>query len=176
MAKRKKLARKPEKTLDIIYGKRGRGRPGVRRSEIRGRGDHYRILFGQVWNGFRKALLKARTEEEVVRAFDLSPSYMQEFTSIAALILKVLREPKFPKRRQSQINFLADSLAGRGRISPRRSRDICEQERNKKERHIIRREYYIECTCGYKGPALDGGCRKCGTGKSSLPHLAFDWQ
>jgi hypothetical protein len=32
---------------------------------------------------------------------------------------------------------------------------------------IVRREYYIECSCGYKGPALDGACRDCGTGELS---------
>ncbi len=52
-----------------------------------------------------------------------------------------------PLRREAQINFLADSLAGRGLVSPRRSRDICAQERaTEKRRHrIIRQEFYVEC-------------------------------
>jgi hypothetical protein len=187
MPKPKKARKTPEKTLDMVSAKRGRGRPGVRASEIRGRGDHYRLLFRQIWNditdargetlkGLGDALLRAKTEEEVVRAFAPWPNYQRDFEPIAPLILKVLCEPRFSKRREAQINFLADSLAGRGWISPRRSRDICQQERKKKENHIIRREYYIECSCGYKGPALDNGCRKCGAGKSSRPHLALDWQ
>lgn len=41
--------------------------------------------------------------------------------------------------------------------------------------HIIRRDYYIECTCRYKGPALHGKCPKCGTDRLPLPYPAFDW-
>lgn len=68
------------------------------------------------------------------------------------------------KRREAQINFVADSLAGLGWITPRRSRDICDQERAIKKRadKIIRYEFYIECYCGYKGRSHDPGCPKCG--------------
>jgi hypothetical protein len=114
-------------------------------------------------------LLKARTEEDMSRAFDLAPSYKMEFVPLASLILKVLRDPKFPKRPEPQRNFLADSLAGRGLISPRRSRDICERERKTKVHYITRQDYYIQCTCLYKGPALHGKCPKCGTDRVSLP-------
>jgi len=110
----------------------------------------------------------------VIRAFDPWPHYQRDFEPIAPVILKILREPKFPKRREVQMNYLADSLAGRGWISPRRSRDICEQERKKKEHCIIRQDYYIECTCHYKGPALFGKCPKCGTDKLSLALLVLD--
>lgn len=143
----------------------------MRASEIRGRGDHYRLLFSQIWKDLREPLLKAQTEEDVVRAFDPWPSYQRDFEPIAALILQVLGEPKFPKRPEPQINFLADSLAGRSWISPRTSRDICQRERKKKVNYIIRQDYYIECTCRYKGPALHGKCPKCGTDKLSLPKL-----
>src|SRR5437867_6072956 len=63
-----------------------------------------------------------------------------------------------------QINFLADSLAGTGIVSPRRSRDICAAERAKEKRthRIIRFEFYVECSCGYKGPSENHACRKCG--------------
>ncbi len=169
MPKRKKARETPKKGLDTVFGKRGRGRPGVRRSEISGRGDNYRIIFSQIWKDVGEALLKAETEEDVVRAFDPRPSYQQEVAPMASLILQVLRDPKFPKRTEPQRNFLADSLAGRGLISPRRSRDICEQERKKKVNYIIRQDYYIECTCRYKGPALHGRCPKCGTDRLSLP-------
>jgi hypothetical protein len=169
MAKRKKAPKTREKPLDRVWGKRRRGRPGVRPSEIRGRGDHYRLVFSQIWKVVGEALLKARTEEDVNRAFDPSSNYKQEFAPLASLILQVLRDPKFPKRPEPQRNFPADSLAGRGLISPRRSRDICEQERKKKVHFIIRQDYYIECTCRYKGPALHGKCPKCGTDRLSLP-------
>ncbi len=172
MPKRKKVSKTRKKALDTVFGKRPRGRPGVRPSEIRGRGDHYRLLFSQIWKQVGKALLKARTEGEVSRAFDASPSYKMEFAPLASVILRVLRDPKFPKRPEPQRNFLGDSLAGRGLISPRRSRDICAQERKKKLHHIIRQDYYIECTLRYKGPALHGSCPKCGTDRLALPFPA----
>ena len=83
---------------------------------------------------------------------------------ISIPVLQVLREPKFPKQRAPQSNFLADSLAGLGWISPRRSRDICERERAKGKRahHIIRYEFYVECSCGYKGRSRKYACPNCG--------------
>jgi hypothetical protein len=168
MAKHRKIAKKAQKALDTFPWKRGRGRPGVRPSEISGRSYNYRLVFSQIWKDVGNALLTAQTEEDVVRAFDPRPSYQPEFAPIAPLILQVLRDPKFPKRPEPQRNFLADSLAGRGRISARRSRDICEQEHKKKVNYIIRQDYYIECTCRYKGPALHGRCPKCGTDRLSL--------
>lgn len=172
MPKRKKTHLEPKKPLDTLTPKRGRGRPGVRPSEIHGRGDHFRLLYGQIWNDVGEALGKAQTEEGVVKAFESWPNYQREFAPVAKLILKILCEPKFPRRRQPQINFLADSLAGWGRISPRRSRDICERERKerKKVNFITRRDFYIECTCRYKGPARHGKCPKCGTEELSLPY------
>jgi hypothetical protein len=173
MPKRKKDAKKPKKALDSFSVKRGRGRPGVRKSEIWGRGDNFRIIFGQIWKDLGEPLLKAKTQEEVTKAFeDFGKPYDHQFVpALSSLILRVIREPRFPKRPAVQIGFLAHSLAGLGRTSPRRSRDICEQERKRqnKENHIIRQDYYIECTCRYKGPALHGRCPKCGTGKLSLP-------
>lgn len=121
--------------------------------------------------------MKARTEEEVIQAFEKDACYTDQFRHLAPLILKVRNEKKFPKRREPQINFLADSLAGLGLISPRRSRDICDRERaqeRKKSKHkIIRREYYIECSCGYKGPARDNACRKCGAELPLLLDMAW---
>jgi hypothetical protein len=169
MPKRKKAAKRPQKALDTFSVKRGRGRPGVRRSEISGRGSNYRLIFSQIWKTLGDALLKAKTEEEVLRAFDLTPGYKREFAPSASLILQVLNDPKFPRRPEPQRNFLADSLAGLGQISPRRSRDICLQEQKKELHYIIRQDYYIECTCRYKGPALHGRCPKCGTDTLSLP-------
>ena len=178
MPKRKKVAEGPQRLLDIIPGKRGRGRPGVRASEISGRAHHYRLIFERVWDSVGEALLKARTEEEVIQAFGSGSYYVQEFAPIASLMLEVLRDPDFPKRkRAAKINCLADSLAGRGLISARRSRDICERERrgSKDEHYIIRQDFYIECTCRYKGPALHGACPKCGTDRLSPPLQILDW-
>lgn len=177
MRRRKNSIKQAEKTLDAFSEKRKRGRPGVRAPEIAGRGENYRLIFSQIWDVVGSALLSAKTEGDVIRAFEQRFVYLREFEPLASLILQVLGEPKFPKRTEPQRNFLADSLAGRGWISPRRSRDICLKERGKKkEDHVIRREYYVECTCGYKGPALDEGCRKCGAGRSSRPLLHLNWQ
>ena len=120
------------------------------------------MIFGYVWDRLRIPLLAAKDEIEVIRAFEENAQpYTREFMPmLAGLVLKVIRERKFPKRGEPQINFLADSLAGYGSISARRSRDICEKERKKKVHRIIREEFYIVCSCGYKGPALRGTCPK----------------
>jgi hypothetical protein len=175
MPKTKKSLSKPHISLDTFSTKRGRGRPGVRASEVYNRACGYRIIFSQIWNdrpgpqgevlqGLGNDLLRAQTEAEVIKALELWPSYQSEFSPLAGLILKVLRDKDFPKRRVPQMNFLADSLAARGVRSARRSRDICEEERAKEKRahRILRYEWYIECSCGYKGRSRDHACPKCG--------------
>ena len=159
----KKEARIP---LDTDFEKRSRGRPaGVLPSQIRGRGDNYRFILDQVWDRLWPLLSKAQTEEDVLKAFqEGARPYTQDFApTLSNLIVKVLRERRFPKRRQAQINFLADSLAGVGRITPRYSRDVCEKERAKDKRatYIIRYEVYVECSCGYKGLSRDHACPEC---------------
>ena len=134
MPKRKKVTRRAKKALDTYSVKRRRGRPGVDPSEVSGRSQNYRFIFNQIWKDVGEALLKAKTEKEVREAFDPTPGYKQEFSSLATLILRVINEPKFPKRPGPRGNFLADSLAGVGRISPRRSRDICGQERTRQQK------------------------------------------
>lgn len=138
----------------------------MRPSEIRGRADKYRFIFGQVWDRLSPRLLQATTDQEVIDSFlEGASPYTQEFVpSLANLILRVLRDPKFPKRREAQINFCADSLAALGYVAPRSSRDICQEERKKEARahHILRFEFYIECSCGFKGRSRDHACPKCG--------------
>jgi hypothetical protein len=137
-------------------------------SEIRGRADNYRRMLAQVWDPLWLLLAQAQTEEDVIKAFDEGASpYTQHFIpALTGLILEVMRERRFPQRREPRIHFLADSLAARGWIRPRRSRDICADERakqdNKSPHKIIRKEFYVECECGYKGPAHQDACRKCG--------------
>ena len=178
MLKREKPASKAKKALDTISWKRGRGRPGVRPSGVSGRSYHYRLIFRQIWERLREPLLTATTDEDVTRVLEgFGTPYSREFApTLSPLILQVIREPRFPKGPEAQMGFLADSLAGRGWISPRRSRDICQRERimSKKEHCIIRQDYYIECTCGYKGPGLYGKCPKCGTDRLSPPLLLSD--
>ena len=150
--------------------KRGRGRPAnIEPSVVVGSANSYRAWFEQYWSELGPRLLAARSSEDIARAIhenaaDVSASLIPH----AELILKIVRDPKFPTvRSASQIHFLADSLGGQGLVKPRRSREICAEERSTVRHVIVRREYYIECSCGYKGPALDGACRDCGTGELS---------
>jgi len=127
--------------LDTVPEKRRPGRRAqLRPSEIAGRAANNRWILNQVWDRLWPFLSKAQTEEEVVKAFQEVVKAFQEGASpydrgfmpfLAGLIIKVMNEPKFPTRREARINFLADSLAGVGCVTPRRSRDICEQEREK---------------------------------------------
>lgn len=167
MAEREKTKTKPKKGLDTFSEKRPVGRPyRARASEVAGRSYNLRLQFGQIWDTVGHGFIAAQTEDDVLKALDFAGQYWRnEFGRIPSLILNILHDPKFPKkRRQQQINFLADSLAALGSVSPRRSRDICEQERRKQKKghRIVRREFYVECSCGYEGPARDNACRKCG--------------
>lgn len=164
---RESIAKKPKNTLDSLSRKPRRGRPRtVRPSELRGRADNYRFILEQVWDKLWPALSRALTDQEVVDAFfENACPYAQEFVpALANLIFRVLRESKFPKRRKAQVVFLADSLAGLGLVAPRSSRDICQQDRTKEKRahRIIRYEFYVECSCGFRGHSRDHACRKCG--------------
>ena len=89
------------------------------------------------------------------------------------LLLSTLKDKKFPTRdRDAQEQFIADSLAAEGRVSIRRSRDIVQKDRSarKKRGKILRREFYVECSCGYMGPAFNDACPRCG---ARFPDLDF---
>lgn len=164
MPKLKKSKPASKNPLDTFFGKRGRGRPGVRPSEVAGRAYNYRWILDAIWDRLWPPLSKAQTQEEVNKAFQEGSSpYESQFLPALTLVLPVLRDRKFPKGRRTRINFLADSLAGLGRVAPRRSRDICGEVRAKDKRahHIIRFEFWIECSCGYKGKSRDHACPKC---------------
>ena len=168
MAKSKNPQKSAKNLLDRFSTERGRGRPPkVVRSAVVGRADNYRGILPMIWKELEVHLLKAQTEEEVVKAFQVAQPGGNEFPSLAPVILKAIKDPNFPTRRKARINFLADSIAGVGLVTLRRSRDICAEERAAKEEakrapYIIRYEYYIECSCGYKGHSEDHACPKCG--------------
>jgi hypothetical protein len=150
--------------------KRGRGRPPhIDHSIAVGQADHYRVVLLQFWPKLGPRLLAAQSPEEIVRAIhEDAVGISGSLVPFSELILKILRDRKFPRTRsKSQIHYLADSLGGQGFVTPRRSREICAEERTKVRHVIVRREYYIECSCGYQGPALDAACRNCGTGELS---------
>jgi hypothetical protein len=171
MAQRKNSQESPGKKSEIKPGKRGRPTP-LRYGEIYGRAQNFAIGLGQVWEQLWPPLSVATTEKDVEQALLARANpYAQGLLPLAGLMLQVLREPTFPKRPKSQVRFLADSLAALSEASPRRSRDICMQERvqAKRAHHIIRFEYYVECSCGYEGPSKDRACRNCGA--TIPPHL-----
>ncbi len=165
MRKREKYGKKSKKTLDTVLGKRERGRPPlVPAAAVRSCADNYRILLETGWNNLGAPLLAAQNEQEVADALRSTLlGYPHEISRLAPLILQVRKERNFPKRRKAQINFLADSLGGGGVVTPRRSRDICAEERARDaQRHVILRyEYWIECSCGYKGRSENHSCRRC---------------
>jgi hypothetical protein len=161
----------PKNLSDQPSKKRGRGRPAnIEASVVVGAADTYRLWFEQLWSALGPRLLAARSSEQITKAMrENAPDVSVSLAPYSELILQIVRDPKFPAvRSTSQIHFLADSLGGQGRVKPRRSREICAEERSRVRHVIIRQEYYIECSCGYKGPALDGACRECGTGELSL--------
>jgi hypothetical protein len=167
--KRKETAEEPNQP-----NRKRRGRPtDLRYSEIYGRAQNLQFILNQVWDRLWPLLSQADTEQEVAHAFQNgSNPYEQQFLSYAALVLAAKQEAMFPKRPKSQQRFLADSLAALGQASPRRSRDICMRERMKAKatHHVVRYEYYVECSCGYEGPAKDRACRKCG---ATIPPSLF---
>jgi len=152
--------------LDTTSEKLPRGRPtAAPPSEIRGRADSYRWILEQVWGSLWPQLSKAQSQADVIEALQKHANpYDRYFIPIAELMLRILREEKFPKRTAARINFMADSLAGLGQVSPRRSRDICAGQRTieKGAHKIIHYEFYVECSCGYKGPSRNHACAKCG--------------
>ena len=159
------------KSSDQPSRKRKRGRPReIDPGIVVGSADHYRIVLPQCWPKLGPRLLAAQSPEDVATAVrEEAAGISTSLDPFSELILKIVKDPKFPRARSSsQIHFLADSLGGQGLVTPRRSREICAEERAEKRHFIVRREYYIECSCGYKGPALDGACRDCGTGELSL--------
>jgi hypothetical protein len=169
LRKRKARAKAVKIPLDTVSEKRRRGpHARLRPSENAGRAFNNRWIFTRVWDRLWPLLSEAQNEEDVIKAFQegASPYDSKFMPSLAGLVIKVMNEPKFPKRRKPRINFLADSLAGVGCVAPRRSRDICEEERAKAKpaHHIISYEFYVECSCGYKGRSRNHACAKCGAG------------
>lgn len=155
---------KDKKAIDTLLEKPGKGRPGVPAEEVLGRAESYRIIFEHLVHDSEAPLLRARTTEEVISVLKEWPTFLSQFASIADVVLQVMQERKFPKTRDAQVKFLADSLAARGEITPRSSRDLCERQRAKEKtrHHIIRYEFYIACSCGFEGPSLHHSCPKCG--------------
>jgi hypothetical protein len=178
MKKQKKAIRGAELPLDPNSKKRGRGRPRkCRYSEIWGRAENYRGIFSRLWEKLSGPLLAVQTKDDVTHVFQThAEPYVQEFVPrLADDILEVIHEKKFPRMPRAQIKFLANSLAGLPSVEPRTSRDICAkrlaEQKAMSPYKILRKEFYVECSCGYRGAALNDACRKCGAQISFLPEL-----
>lgn len=164
MRKRKNVHKMAKNPLDNGSEKRGRGRPRkIDASSVRAYADGCRHWLERNWNDLGVSLLSAKTEEEISKALQ-KVDWENLIPRSPSLILNVLMETKFPKRKKAQINFLADSIAGGGTVTPRRSRDICAQQRkaDAQRHYILRYEYWIECSCGYRGQSQNHCCKKCG--------------
>ncbi len=181
--RRKSQGKKGIKTLDAFSSaatnqtksKRGRHRM-LPQDTVTGRASNYEQQLNEVWETLERPLLNSKTSHEVTEAFKKFAEFCAgDFVPrLSSDILLLLNDPDFPQRALPRTRFLARSLGGRPTLSFRRSRDICEEvdreEKRKSPHRILRREFYIECSCGYRGPALDDGCRKCG----AQPQLSFD--
>jgi len=166
--------------LDTVSGKQGRGRPRkIQPSWVRGRADNLRMVFDLFWQHVWPSLSKAETQQDVIQSFSRAEvgSYALDLVRLSDLILRVVRDPKFPRQqREAQINFLADSIAAYGVVTPRSSRDICERERAriKKVHRILSYEFYIECSCGYTGYSRKHACPICEAQIQFKTDLLFD--
>jgi hypothetical protein len=148
----------------------------VPRDTVTGHASNYELQLNEVWERLERPLLNSKTSDEVTEAFKkFAAIYAGDFVPrLSCDILLLLNDPDFPQRALPRTRFLARSLAGRSTLSFRRSRDICEEadreEKRKSPHRILRREFYIECSCGYRGPALNNDCRNCG----AKPQLSLD--
>jgi hypothetical protein len=177
MKKTESGQKKAEKALDMFWPKRV-GRPvKVVASAVRGRADNLNGMLHQVWDSLWPSLSGAGSEEDVIAALKDAREYEGDFKTLVPLILKLLKDPKLPKRKDAQIHFFADSLGGLGIVTPRSSRDICAKDRakDKHRHHIIRYEFYVECSCGYNGHSMNHACPDCGAALPFKPPVAADF-
>ena len=163
MAKRKKTTKKVRSALDRFSTKRPRGRPGTSKPDIAYLASRLIHGFERAWDVLEGPLLEAKTDAQVKAALTHAQPYIQkDLRDHLSLVPKICKEATFPTRSKARMRYLAESLAGRGEVSPRRSRDICAYMRKHPETHIIRREFYIVCSCGYEGHSMRECCPDCG--------------
>ena len=101
MRKSRSAVKAQENVLDTASTKRRRGRtPKVHGLTLRGRSDNYRGILSTVWCRLSPALLEAQSDDDVVKVFQTVLAGGNEFSPQAALILRILNDPNFPKRQR----------------------------------------------------------------------------
>jgi hypothetical protein len=160
------LKKKPNSLLTQIRKKRG-PKPRGRTSEYCNCAYDFKLLLelDRPRIDWQK-MLKANSDEDLAWVLkDVCPRARERFFYKSELLLAALKDIQFPKQdREAQEQFIADSLAAEGRVSIRTSRDLVQADRSarKKRGKIVRREFYIECSCGFQGPAYRDACPDCG--------------
>jgi hypothetical protein len=161
------------KRLDKVSpkGPRGRRREAEPDQAVRMRTLNYRRTLRRVWPKLGPELLKAETADDVATAWfavglrDGEDGFRQ-LTVLAGEILAVIKEKGFLQLgSEAQPRYVADSLATVGRTSFRRSRDIAAKAEPTSSEHQIQYAeavWYVECSCGHKGPSKAYACQECG--------------
>ena len=144
-------------------------------SEICNRADDLKLSLEIARNKIDWArLLAVDSEEELAKILEVVDDRLRgSLLHKPGMLRQIIMDKKFPTlNRDAQEQFLADSLAALGQVSIRRSRDIIQENRSalNKQGTILRREFYIECSCGYTGPALNDACPRC---RAEVPYLDF---
>jgi hypothetical protein len=158
-----------KKTVDAFSEKRTkRGRPRIAQYKtVWGRAANYKLMLSEKWADLGNALMGCEREADVIDVFQVhaQPFAHQFVPHLASDILELIKNAKFPRRANAQIKYMAESLAGRPSVTLRTSREVCAKlraiESTKSPYKIIRKEFYIVCECGYKGPAEYNACPKC---------------
>jgi hypothetical protein len=147
---------------------RGRPRQADSDEALLSRADAYFDVFRAALPSLWADLAAAASADEVTKgvreAFERADvRYIHEFEPLTTQLLEAVLSPKFPKGHDSRARFVADSLAARGRVRVRRSRDLVGEVRQQIGRpgRILRVEMYVECSCGYQGPSHDRACPNC---------------
>ena len=108
MAKRNRPLKSAENPLDMFSTKRGRGRPvKVVPSAVVGRADNYRGILPMIWDELEAPLLKAQTEEEVVKAFQVAQSRGARISFAGACDFQGREKLEFSKEAKSTNQFLS---------------------------------------------------------------------
>jgi hypothetical protein len=105
------------------------------------------MLENGLWAQIADGLSHAKTTAGVLSAFKGVAEWgARHFTvgTMPKVLLATLQDRDFPKARvDAQIKFVADSLSATGDVSPRRARQICREERRKRDADPER--YNREC-------------------------------